>query len=268
MPWKDIDGRGLTVAQFKDHVAGLRFDNWRPSFVAVHNTANPSLNPLPAHGSWHGSSTTPENRVRKSLVTFYRDTMGWGSGPHLFIADDLIWLFTPLTTSGTHSPSWNGTALGFEMVGDYELEAFDSGPGAKVRDNAVAALAIVHAKLGLNPETIRLHKEDPRTTHDCPGKNVKKPDLIRRVQEFMADGGEHTTADESTVTPPAARSASVNVDGLNLRSAASASAEVLATLAKDTKLQVIGETMNGTTKWLRVKAPQEGWVSASFVTLG
>ena len=34
------------------------------------------------------------------------------------------------------------------------------------------ALATVAAVLGLDPETTRIHCEDPATTQACPGKNV------------------------------------------------------------------------------------------------
>jgi rhodanese-related sulfurtransferase len=95
--------------------------------------------------------------------------------------------------SGVHSPSWNSIALGVEMLGDYDKDAFDSGRGAKVRDNAVAAMATLSAVLGLDPNTMRLHREDPATTHACPGKNVKKLDVIQRVQEQDGRGGQRGT---------------------------------------------------------------------------
>jgi hypothetical protein len=129
----------------------------------------------------------------RNLESYYRDEMHWSAGPHLFVADDLIWVFTPLTTSGVHSPSWNGLAWGVEMVGEYEVEPFSPA----VRENTVDALATLHLSRGLDPDNLRFHKEDPRTTHrSCPGRHVDKADLIRRVHERMgqgtsADSGEH-----------------------------------------------------------------------------
>jgi len=126
----------------------------------------------------------------RNLEDFYRNVQQWSAGPHLFVADDLIWVFTPLTVPGVHSPSWNSIAWGVEMVGDYNTEPFSP----QVRDNAVGALATLHAALGLDPNGMRLHKEDPKTTHDCPGKNVDKTDMIQRVLDHLATvhGGEHT----------------------------------------------------------------------------
>jgi len=54
----------------------------------------------------------------------------------------------------------------------------------------MVALATLHAALGLNPDTLRLHKEDPKTTHICPGKNVIKADIIGGVHEKLTLG-EH-----------------------------------------------------------------------------
>ena len=79
------------------------------------------------------------------------------------------------------------------MLGNYETEAFDSGRGLKVRKNAVAAMATLSAILGFDPMSMKLHREDPLTTHACPGKKVKKLEVIQEVQELMAarHAGEH-----------------------------------------------------------------------------
>ncbi len=61
------------------------------------------------------------------------------------------------------------------MLGDFNREPFHSGPGALVRDNAMAALATLCRAAGLPADAIRFHKEDPRTTHrTCPGNDVRK----------------------------------------------------------------------------------------------
>ena len=68
------------------------------------------------------------------------------------------------------------------MVGDYDHEAFNS----HVRSNTIRALAALHLKAGLDPGTIRLHKEDPQTTHKhCPGKHVSKSDIVHGVRHFL-----------------------------------------------------------------------------------
>ncbi len=182
--WKGIVGAGFTPEEFDDYVSHLSFGIWRPQFVVLHNTASPRLS------QWH--SVSGQQRM-KNLADFYKNTQKWSAGPHLFVADDLIWVFTPLTTSGVHSPSWNSIAWGVEMVGDYNAESFTTGAGAKVRDNAVAALATLHAVAGIDSHTLRFHKEDPKTDHDCPGKNVNKADIIQRVHDLIIarHAGDH-----------------------------------------------------------------------------
>ena len=170
--WKPIVGLSFDAAGFDAYVKGLNWSNWRPEFIAIHNTAVPSLAQRP-----NGFS-----RQHITNLAGYYQGLGWRAGPHLFIDDHQIWVFTPLTTTGRHSPSWNNLALGFEMLGDYASEPFTSGRGLAVRRNAIAATATVSRRLGLNPKTIRLHKEDPATNHDCPGKNVEKAAFIADVQ--------------------------------------------------------------------------------------
>jgi hypothetical protein len=182
--WKGIVGRSFRAADFDSYCHELQWTAWRPSFIVLHNTGFPSL------------AQRPKGLTRQhisNLETFYRDVQKWKAGPHLFIDDRQIWVFTPLIFSGTHSPSWNKISLGFEMLGDFEKELFDRGRGLKVRKNTVAAVATLCAILGLDPNTTRLHREDPLTTHACPGKNVRKLEIIQEVQDLMIrrHAGEH-----------------------------------------------------------------------------
>lgn len=182
--WKKIVGKSYTAADFDSYCHTLQWTAWRPSFIVLHNTAVPSLAQRPG-------GLTPLHIA--NLECYYRDRKCWSAGPHLFIDDRQIWVFTPLTMSGVHSPSWNKVALGIEMLGDYDREPFDSGRGAAVRDNAIAAMATLCAILGLEPATIRLHREDPLTDHACPGTRVRKDDVIADVQALIVQrhSGEH-----------------------------------------------------------------------------
>lgn len=182
--WKGIVGKGFSAAGFSDYCHELQWSAWRPTFVALHNTGAPSL------------AQRPDGLTKQhidNLVSFYRDTQKWSAGPHLFVDGKQIGVFTPLTVSGVHSPSWNSMALGLEMLGDFESESFSTGRGLKVRKNTVAALATLSSVLGIDPSSMRLHREDPKTTHACPGKNVRKLEIIQGVQDKLEglNAGEH-----------------------------------------------------------------------------
>ena len=201
--WKGIVEQSFTAQAFDDYCHTLAWNAWRPSFIVLHNTQIPSLAQRPA-----GLTAT---HIR-GLEKYYRDNQGWRAGPHLFIDDRQIWIFTPLTVSGTHSPSWNKLALGIEMLGDFETESFTDGRGLAVRQNTIAAIASLSAVLGLDPQTMRLHREDPLTTHACPGVKVKKLEVVQAVAELMAQrhAGEHRVLADAALPavvagdPPAA----------------------------------------------------------------
>jgi hypothetical protein len=179
--WKGIVGKGFTAADFDAYAKTITFGAWRPKFVVLHNTAIPKL------ADWH---SVPGEKRMLALEHYYRDIQKWSGGPHLFIADDLIWAFTPLNLQGVHAPSWNAISWGVELVGDYLTETLSDG----VKQNAISALATLHSLVGLDPVTMHLHREDPLTTHKgCPGKNVSKPDFQGWVSARLLQihDGEH-----------------------------------------------------------------------------
>jgi hypothetical protein len=182
--WKPIIGQSFTPDQFAAYCQTLHFTTWRPSLIVLHNTGEPTLAQRP-------KGLTHQHIL--GLVSYYRDEQHWSAGPHLFIDDHQIWVFTPLITPGVHAPSWNAVSIGVEMLGNYETESFSAGRGLAVRKNAVAALSILCSTLGIAPATIKLHKEDPLTTHKCPGKNVIKSQVIAEVSSalFNLHPGEH-----------------------------------------------------------------------------
>ncbi len=274
MAWPAVK-KFLTPQQFREHVNTLDFSTWRPIGIVIHNTAEPTLE------RWHEFTRT---HWMNQLETYYKG-LGWAGGPHLFIDDgeDGIGLFNLLNRRGTHSPSFNAQWLGFEHVGDYAKEDDDAGPGLRVKNNGIAAMAIVCAKLGIDPTThIKLHKEDPRTDHDCPGKDMAedKQKIIQAVIEYMGHGGDHDPNWAHVVVPPVVApgptpapvepvvSLVTVVDDLNLRESSSAGSARVASLPKNTLLAEIGPSVsNGATAWKHVRAVaigKEGWVAARF----
>jgi len=59
-----------------------------------------------------------------------------------------ILAFSPLTGPGTHSPAWNSISWGVETVGEFRARAVRQGA---VKEQLIAALAILHAAAGLQP---------------------------------------------------------------------------------------------------------------------
>ncbi len=195
--WKDFDRTAYTPAQFKDHVAGLKWTDWKPAGITLHNTSAPTL------AQWAESGPKHDARIA-NLQSYYEGELGWHAGPHLFISRDFINGFSNILEPGVHSRCYNKTHIGIEMVGEYNVEAFDSGDGAKVRDNAVFAMAVLYRAIGKSPDDLVFHKECKKDNHDCPGKNVVKADMIARVKAKMAElaGGEAASGTVKASPPP------------------------------------------------------------------
>lgn len=187
--WKGIVGKSFTPQEFDAYCHGLKWQAWRPSFIVLHNTYAPTMVQRPVGFTY---------QHLLNLENFFKGK-GWSAGPHLFIDDHKIHVFTDLTVSGVHSPSWNKQAIGIEMLGDFEKEAFNEGRGLAVQNNTVAAIATLSAVLGLDPDTMKLHREDKATSHTtCPGKNVVKLEVLAKVKLLLADRhpGEHGSLGE------------------------------------------------------------------------
>lgn len=275
MPWPAIK-RGFTQPQFQDYLGTVAWGAWRPNKIVWHNTAAPTL------AQWMQSAEVDRaagkvpgtTRIANLERYFWRDN-GWSGCPHLFIANDLIWVMNPLTAPGVHSPSWNSSSIGIEMIGDFSKEDFDTGPGLAVKNNTLFATALLLERFGLDPENgiahpnrttsgvIFLHKQDWRTTHDCPGKNaaIDKVEMIMSVQALMT-GGDHPPAE----APPVRRGI-VEVDDLQVRSGPGVSNKSVGALARGTDVVITNEARNGSTGWFQIEAPGglHGWSAAKFI---
>ncbi len=198
--------KGYTPGEFAGFVEGLEWNDWRPKFVTLHNTGVPTL------VEWLDPNHAAKQRI-EGQKHYERDILHWHSGVHPFVAPNLIWNLCDLTKDGVSVSCWNHLTLDIEMISDYATEEFDSGARAQVRDNAVAAMAILHRRLGLRPDRYRLglgglhfHKECGRDHHDCPGRNVVKADVVARLLKEMAvpdhaavsQGADQSTSGEST----------------------------------------------------------------------
>lgn len=179
-PWQGVIGRFFTPLDFITYVRMLRFTQWRPSFIVLHNTVEPTF------AAWHRHSGPA---WMKGFEQYYRYDKQWSAGPHCFVDDHGIWVFTPLTVHGIHSPSWNTISWGVEMVGDYDHEVLS----VEVEQNTASCIATLSDVIGLDPLTMRLHKEDHATTHKCPGVRVNKLRMITMVVDKIRrrHAGDH-----------------------------------------------------------------------------
>lgn len=182
--WAGFDPTIYSQAQYQAHVESLPHLPW-VKVLYLHNTGSPTL------AQWTDGGVSEVQRLF-NLEHYYEVTEHWHAGPHGFISPTHICGFSDPTKPGVHCSCANSYSLGFEMVGDFSAEAFDSGPGAQVRDNAVFALAVWYRKLGLRPDGyqygirgLHLHKDCIRDHHSCPGKNVNRDDMVRRILAKM-----------------------------------------------------------------------------------
>ncbi len=280
--WPSINAE-YTQEGFRRRVSDLQWSKWRPSKIVWHNTAAPTLAQwIKTAESDRAAGLVPGITRIRNLEAFFRDNNGWSGCPHLFIANDFIWEMNVLTSPGVHTPSWNGTSIGIEMIGDYDTEQADSGEGLKVKQNTIFATALLCSAIGLEPTsgevssnhgtsgTIFLHKQDWKTTHACPGKYMAddKAEMIADVAGLMGGGDAHDIG-AATVPPSAPRNGVVIVDGLSFRRGPGVTNEATGTLPKDTKLVILATAANGTDSWLQVRTPAgyTGWVSARYVQL-
>lgn len=262
MTWATIVKKAFNLAELKEYINSLTFD-WKPSLIVWHNTALPTISQWEKSYQVDLKAGLEPGITRINSLENYFKGMGWSAGPHAFVYKDKVWAFTPFNKKGVHSPSWNGIAIGIEMIADFDKDDDEHGIGLQIKNNTIALTAMLCEKLGLNPQTaIKLHKEDPKTTHDCPGHNiaVDKQLMIDSVLEYMGHGGEHIGG--ADLVAPNTRTGIVTTNGLNVRENSSASAKVITNLKAKDQVAILNESMNGNTKWLYIGT---GWVAAKFI---
>ena len=168
--------RGGTVEQFLRYLhdeVKPQMGSFNPSMIVLHNTDKPRQSNWPGrveHSDGTVEILTPQKRLDNMSVSW--TASHFSAAPHLMLPPDgLVWALWPLWKIGTHSPKWNKISWGIETVGNFDLEI----PTPAL----LHTLPIVGAGLcklgGIKPDkdTIKLHKQDPITTHtNCPGVNL------------------------------------------------------------------------------------------------
>jgi GH24 family phage-related lysozyme (muramidase) len=155
--------------------------------IVIHNTGAPNMHQEDKTPDVNKDGTGEDDRMRNTKPHYAK----WDyNGPHFFVFNSgSIGLGDMLPSKGVHSPSWNSIAIGVEMVADFRpgVDNPYTQPGLTIVDTAAWLFAVILRKLGLpcNNDTVKLHKEDKKTTHDCPGDLFLKADFLKRINEYL-----------------------------------------------------------------------------------
>lgn len=191
-------GQAKTAQEFGAYVQGYNFGRIPPDFLVLHHTAIPSTLAAryPSGAVWDAGEAGMSDAAIKAkrtkqldaLASYYQHTLGWDRGPHLFIDDRYIWLFTPMNAVGIHAKEGNsyGTganlhySVGIEVIGYYEHVTWDS----KTASNVRAAVQALCTRLDISPvyragptHTPASHARSLSSHRDynkpqCPGKAI------------------------------------------------------------------------------------------------
>jgi len=176
-PPMEIDGRCMTIDQFIAYVEALEFPPPAPDRIFLHHTWKPTRE------DWRGYSSI------LAMKAYYEKQLwvdeeghtheGWNAGPHIFAADDGIWLFSDLRYDGVGAKGHNTGSRHLEMVGDYD----NTLPSGATWANTVAALGILHIRLGLDIQHLWFHRDV--SYKSCPGWAVQKSWVIPQVAAWI-----------------------------------------------------------------------------------
>ena len=176
-PPMEIDGRVMSIDDFVSYVEGLEFARPLPTRVFLHHTWKPTPETWRGMASILGMKAYYEQR--RWVDNDGREHEGWTRGPHLFIAQDGIWLFSDLAEDGVGVYGHNYRTRHLEMVGDYDAQL----PSGPILGATVAALGILHERLGLDIQKLNFHRDYSSKT--CPGRAVKKEWIIPQVAAWI-----------------------------------------------------------------------------------
>lgn len=192
--WRGTVGLGFSSEDFKLYCDALEWDEWRPELVVFHHTWKPNIS-MRAGGF--------DEVHMHNFTRHYRETLGWNGGPHLFVDQNKIWVFQPLTVRGTHAKAFNARSIGIEMLGNFltpaeadrltearplpAIDDFNAGDGLRIHRNAIAAASILLKRLGLDPDqALTFHRDDPGTHKDCPGGQVTREQILAELHAELA----------------------------------------------------------------------------------
>jgi hypothetical protein len=184
-----IVNKKLNIQQFNDYLKNKNFGLVQPSSLVIHHTWKPTK------AQWKGESSI------LGLKRYY-EGKNWPAGPHLFIAEDGIWLFTDLAEVGIHAGKGNATwknlatgglikgyvsssrykllnySIGIEVVGNYDNKIWTG----QTYKNTLSTIKILMNHLDISKSKIYFHRDFSSKT--CPGKAISKNWLNLEIEQF------------------------------------------------------------------------------------
>ena len=193
-------GKGLTIEGFKEYVLGFDFGSAPPHAIVLGHTINPwtleaRVAGQPPEEAWNSGERLTKiydkRRIQlERIMQFLKAQRGYDRGPHLYIDDRYIWLFTPMNVLGYHSASGNQYdgrhSIGIRIIGNFN-EVQPSGPQWK---NTKAAMGILAQCLSIPIEHrpfaagISFHR-DYQEDRSSPGAAVSNEWVIEEVRQWV-----------------------------------------------------------------------------------
>ena len=171
-------GRMLAIPAWLSYVASYDFGPIAPSRVVLHHTV------VPTTEQWAGL------RTMQGMQRYYA-SKGWSAAPHIFVAPDGIWLFTPMANVGVHAGTGNSGytngrfwySIGVEMVGQYDRGR----PGGAIWEGTKAVLGGLCRRLGIAPRQLISFHRDYTNQKSCPGWAVTKEWVWAEVEAWLSN---------------------------------------------------------------------------------
>jgi len=163
-----ILNRKLSPQDFMRYIHEMKTPFRKIDSLVFHHTSSPVE-------TWQGS---------KSMLHYYNiyQSRGWRSGPHIFIAPDGIWLFTPIKKRGTHATKEAARhSIGIEIVGRYN----EGPPTDETMCKYIALVAeTLWMKFNIDPKNMKCHWDFDKFTFCSPHVNG---DWIRMNRALHTD---------------------------------------------------------------------------------
>lgn len=162
----EIINRCLTVREFEDYIENYYFGVQPANRLVIHHT-------------WRPTSVQWQGQISINILKAYYEKKGWPAGPHVFVAEDGIWLFSPMNKDGIHAAAFNHRTIGIEVVGDYDNQVWSG----STKNNALGAIKALMKKLSLNESDILFHRDSSQKT--CPGTAITKQWLFGELKAYQ-----------------------------------------------------------------------------------